>query len=485
MEKVITKEGYIPQSQRKKILLLADDIRSFSGIGTVAKEVVLNTAHRFNWVNLGAAIGHKQIGQRLEVSKDINDYLGIEDANVIIHPSNGYGNPEVIRQLLEVEKPDAIFLITDPRYFVWLFEIESEIRRKIPIVYLNIWDEYPAPMYNKEYYESCDALMGISKQTVNINKLVLGDKAKNKIISYVPHGLNEKQFFPITKDHTEYKEFSKFKNTVFGGKEFEFVTLFNSRNIRRKQIPDTILAYKYFIDQLPIEKASKCALVLKTSKVDDHGTDLPAVIEAFCGDDPKYNIYFADKGMSSIEMNYLYNLANVQIQLTSNEGWGLSLTESLLVGNPFIGNVTGGMQDQMRFENEYGDWFTPDDRIPSNNRGTYKKHAPWAFPVFPTNLSIQGSPPTPYIWDDRCRPEDAAEQLLKAFTLGNKELKKRGLLGREWALGDEAGLTGEKMGQRIINVLDNLFDTWTPRERYELIPVGKKQPKVIPHNLIY
>ena len=123
MKKVITKEGYIPQSQRKKILLLADDIRSFSGIGTVAKEVVLNTAHRFNWVNLGAAIGHKQIGQRLEVSKDVNDYLGIEDANVIIHPSNGYGNPEVIRQLLEVEKPDAIFLITDPRYFVWLFEI--------------------------------------------------------------------------------------------------------------------------------------------------------------------------------------------------------------------------------------------------------------------------------------------------------------------------------------------------------------------------
>ena len=57
---------------------------------------------------------------------------------------------------------------------------ENEIRRKIPIIYLNIWDDYPAPMYNKTYYESCDLLLGISKQTVNINKIVLGDKAKKQ-----------------------------------------------------------------------------------------------------------------------------------------------------------------------------------------------------------------------------------------------------------------------------------------------------------------
>ena len=51
--------------------------------------------------------------------------------------------------------------------------------RKIPIVYLNIWDDYPAPRYNEAFYESCDALlMGISKQTVNINKIVLGEKAE-------------------------------------------------------------------------------------------------------------------------------------------------------------------------------------------------------------------------------------------------------------------------------------------------------------------
>ena len=66
-----------------------------------------------------------------------------------------------------------LILITDPRYFTWVFNMKHEIRKICPITYLNIWDDYPAPMYNKPFYESCDLLMGISKQTVNINKLVL------------------------------------------------------------------------------------------------------------------------------------------------------------------------------------------------------------------------------------------------------------------------------------------------------------------------
>ena len=84
-----------------------------------------------------------------------------------------------------------------------------------PIVYLNIWDDYPAPIYNKAYYESCDLLMGISKQTVNINKLVLGDKAENKIISYVPHGLNHLFHKPIDESYEKYDEFLKFKKDLF------------------------------------------------------------------------------------------------------------------------------------------------------------------------------------------------------------------------------------------------------------------------------
>ena len=477
-------EGYIPQSKRKKILLLCDDLRTHSGIGTIAKEIVLHTCHYYNWVQVGAAIKHPEVGKILDISEETNKLVGLSDAYVHIYPSDGYGNPDLIRNLLNSEKPDAIFIFTDPRYWTWLFRIENEIRKKVPIIYLNIWDDYPAPMYNKTYYESCDLLMGISKQTVNINNLVLGKKAKNKIIEYVPHGLNHKMFYPINKTHQKWSDLQEFKTQLFNGDKYDFTVLYNSRNIRRKQVPDTIWAFKQFVDKLSREQAKKCALILHTHRVDDNGTDLPAVINALCGHDPeKYNFIFSDQKLSADQMNLLYNSTDVQIQLTSNEGWGLSLTEAILCGNPIIANVTGGMQDQMRFEDNKGLWFTPDENIPSNHRGTYKKCGPWAFPVFPTSISIVGSPPTPYIFDDRCEASDAANQLMEVYKLDPERRKAIGLMGREWAIGDEAGFTSEKMGYRMINCIDRLLKTWVPRKKYSLIKIDKPEGSFVPHNL--
>jgi glycosyltransferase involved in cell wall biosynthesis len=473
--------AYLPQKERKKILLICDDIRVHSGVATVAREMVLNTCQHFNWVQVAGAINHPEKGKKLDISQDTNTNTGLTDSSIQIYPVDGYGDANLIRQLIKIEKPDAIFLITDPRYFMWLFQIENEIRRKMPIVYLNIWDDYPAPMYNRPYYEACDALLGISKQTVNINKLVLGDKAKGKLIEYVPHGLNHDIFKPI--DNTD-SEFVEFKKQLFGGREFEFVLFFNSRNIRRKQIPDTLVAYKYFIDSLPEEKAKKCAFVLHTQVVDENGTDLGAVCEFLFDNNPKYNIIFSQHPLPPNQMNYLYNASDVQILLTSNEGWGLSLTEALLTGKMIIANVTGGMQDQMRFVRD-GKWMEVDADFPSNHNGTYKEHGEWALPVYPTNRSIQGSPITPYIWDDRCTSEDAAARIKEAYEMSKEERTQRGLKGREWAIGDEAGFTGEKMGQRIIQNLDTLFSTWKPRKNYELINTKNTEKRVLNHKLVY
>jgi glycosyltransferase involved in cell wall biosynthesis len=473
--------AYIPPQDRKKIMLICDDIRVHSGVATVAKEIVIHTAQHFNWVNLGGAINHPEQGKRLDLSVSTNEATGLTDASVTLYPVHDYGNPDILRQLIAIEKPDAIMLITDPRYFVWLFAMENEIRKSIPITYLNIWDDYPAPMYNLPYYEACDLLMGISKQTVNINKLVLGDKVKNKVISYVPHGLDSNVFKPIDKDNQQLKEFKKL---LFKGKQYDFALLFNSRNIRRKQIPDTLLAYRYFIDSLPIEQAKKCCLVLHTDRVFDHGTDLDAVIELLLNGE-QYNVIFTDAKFDPTNMSLLYNSTDAQILLTSNEGWGLSLTEAMLCGNPIIANVTGGMQDQMRFEFEDGTWIDFDSEFPSNHTGKYKKHGEWAFPVYPTSRSIQGSPPTPYIFDDRCTSEDAAKQIKAIYDLSPEERKAKGLKGREWALSDEAGFTSEYQGKRVIESFDKLFSIWKPREKFELINTNEVKDRVIPHKLLY
>jgi len=474
------KEGYIPKADRKKILLLCDDIRMHSGVATMAREFVVGSSHHYNWFNLGAAVNHPEVGKVMDLSADVNKTAKLEDASVYVQPSNGYGDTSMIRHLIKTQKPDAIFIFTDPRYWIWLFEIEREIRSKIPIVWLNIWDEYPAPMYNKNYYDSVDGLLGISKQTCNINRLVLGDKIKNKVSKYVPHGIDEDTFFPIQEGHKDFEALQEFKSNLFKGKEIDYVVFFNSRNIQRKHPGDTILAFKQFCDIIGEDKAKKVALVMKTEVSSQHGTDLRAIKETFC---PELNVMFATEKLSPAQMNLLYNISDLTVLLSSNEGWGLALTESMMAGTMISANVTGGMQDQMRFENEKGKWIDFDADFPSNHRGTYKKHGEWAIPIWPTNMSMMGSPLTPYIYDDRCMPEDAAKTMLQAYELGREERNKKGLKGREWARSKEAGFTGKMMSNNIIKGIDETIDNFEPRPLYEIKKIENYSQDRITHKL--
>ena len=474
---------YVKREDRKKILLLCDDIRMHSGIATMAREIVIGTSHHFNWLNLGAALHHPEAGQGFDISKEVDRLTGLDDSWVRVLPNNGYGDAMQIRQLITQEQPDAIFIFTDPRYWTWLFEIEREIRNEIPLMYLNIWDDYPAPLYNKPYYESCDLLMAISKQTKNINEIVLGEAAKDKLLKYVPHGINDKHFFPMTSVD-QLETLGQFKKDLFQGKDIEFVAFFNSRNIRRKSPGDVILSYRMFCDLIGEEKAKKCALVMHTQAVDENGTDLYAVREAIC-DDSYVNVFFSQERLDTPQMNLLYNASDVGMLITSNEGWGLSLTETMMAGKMIIANVTGGMQDQMRFVDENGKWidFTPD--FPSNHKGTYKEHGEWAVPVFPSNISLVGSVPTPYIYDDRCAPEDVAKALEEVYDMGKEERTRRGLKAREWVTSDESGMSARQMCENVIDSMDETFEKFVPRTRYDIHKIAERPKKYITHKLTY
>lgn len=477
-----SKTKYIPRDKRKKILLLCDDLRMHSGIATMAREIVIKSAHHFNWFNVGAAVNHPDAGKILDISGDVNKHAKIEDSYVKVMPNNGYGDAQLVRSVIKQENIDGVFIFTDPRYWGWLFEIEREIRSKIPIFYYNIWDDYPAPLYNKSYYESVDVLMAISKQTKNINKLVLGEAAKDKVINYVPHGINPDIFYPITEEHESYDEFLKFRKELFQEKEIEFVVFFNSRNIQRKRPGDVVLAYKVFCDMIGEDKAKKCALVMHTSQSDKHGTDLKAVKDALFAPNST-NVFFSQNKLSPQQMNLLYNVADVTTLISSNEGWGLSLTESMMAGTMIVGNVTGGMQDQMRFVDGDLNWIDFSADFPSNHRGTYKNCGSWVEPVFPSNISLAGSVPTPYIFDDRCDPIDAGKAIFKIYNLKKEERDKRGAAGRNWAMSEEAKFTSQAMADGLVESMNEGMKKFTPRPKYDVFKVEKPLEKLIKHNL--
>lgn len=457
---------------KKKILLLSDDLRMASGIATVSKELVLGTVHKYDWFQVGAAINHPEAGKILDVSEDVQKNYGVADANVKILPWNGYGNPDLIRQLINTEQPDAILHFTDPRYWTWLYDIEHEIRQNVPLLFYAIWDDLPDPMYNRNYYESCDWIGCISRQTYGIISRIgqRNDKPtwiskKDWQVSYVPHGINTDTYKPSDVP-------AEYRKEILGGKDYDFVLYWSNRNIRRKQPSDVIYAFKLFCDKIGKEKADKCVLVMHTQPVDDNGTDLPAVIEAIA---PNCNIIFSEKRRPQTELNWNYNIADCTINIANNEGFGLATAESVMAGTPIIVNVTGGLQDQCGFKVD-GKLLTAEDYVKIGSLHEWRKWegkaepGPWAYPVWSRALALAGSVPTPYIWDDRVDLHDVAEAIEKVYNTPKEERKKNALIGREHFI-KEAGLSHTNMCQTLIDGIESTFENWKPRERFQVFKI--------------
>lgn len=306
------------------------------------------------------------------------------------------------------------------------------------------------------------------------------------IIDYIPHGICSNTYKPLSLENqgeiikvknkdkememTEFEAMLDFRKNLFQGNDYKFSILFNNRNIRRKMPGDIILAYKTFLDGLSEKERDDVVLIMHTAIVDENGTDLAAVKEAIAPDD---TVIFSNAKLDLKQMNFLYNIADVTINMASNEGYGLSTAESLMAGTPIIVNITGGLQDQCGFVDENNKYLDPDihynNKWGSNHDGKYKKHGKWVKPIFPSNRSLVGSPPTPYIFDDRCDWQDAAKAIKYWYDMKPEFRKKYGLMGKKFM--EETGMTAQKMGLRFIDYIDESIKKFTKRKRFNIYEI--------------
>ena len=461
---------------KKKILLLSDDLRLTSGIATVSRDMVIGTCHKYDWVQVGAAINHPEKGKILDLSQDARSITGVQDASIRIYCNDGYGDPFLIRNLMQSEKPDAILHFTDPRFWDWLYAMEHEIRTQIPLIYLNIWDDIPDPYWNKEAYSSCDLLMAISKQTYGINHRVLtrfeGEVKPNRI-TYVPHGIDTGMYYPISEGDSQWFDLQNESKKIRGENENKFVVFWNNRNIHRKHPGDVVLAYNHMCEQIkkndgnPEEDA---ILVMHATPIDHNGTDLTAVVSELC----PYPVMFSDKVIASQGLNVLYNAADVVVNMASNEGFGLGTAEAISTGTPIVVNVTGGLQDQCGFINpKTGKYFTADDYIEVKTLHRKEdwstlQHGEWVKPVWPSNISLQGSVPTPYIFDDRADFREIGNALYEWYKTPKEERIAAGRKGVEFIKNPEVGMSRDNMCQRVVDSIEGCFNSFAPRKRFEL-----------------
>lgn len=281
------------------------------------------------------------------------------------------------------------------------------------------------------------------------------------LLHYVPHGIDQKLFCQLPKDNSNVR---KLKKELFGENKYEFIVGFNSRNSHRKHPSNLILAFKTFCDHLSKEEASKCALLLHTDKICDQGTDLLAVIKAIC---PDYTVVIDDLRRTPDEMVAFYNITDVVANVSSNEGFGLSIAESIMCGTPVIATVTGGLQDQLGLVDSDGKSYTFDLEFGTNVTGKYKKHGNWAKPLWTKIQTLQGSPPTPYIMDDFVDYKDIADAIMYWYLAGPQKREQYGQEGREWACG-EGGINSKNMCDQFIKGMDFTLENFTPPKKFDI-----------------
>ena len=330
--------------------------------------------------------------------------------------------------------------MTDPRFYEWLWEIENEIRANMPMIYYHVWDNFPAPHYNGKFYRSTDEVVCISKVTHEILKTV----APEVNSYYLPHAVNSNVFYKYnTTEKLAAVDSIRQRICVDTATTYKNpnkkIFFWNNRNARRKQSGTLIWWFKEFLDKVGHDKA---CLLMHTEPRDQHGQDLPLIIEHLGVD--KGQVMISNNKVAPEELANMYNAADFTINISDAEGFGLATLESLSCGTPIIVNMTGGLQEQVTDGNR---WF--------------------GFGIKPASKTIIGSLQVPYIYEDRISQKDFNVALTSALELSDKRYKKMAMLGRSHVANN---YNFEEFENSWVSLMDEIIErhgSWETRRGYK------------------
>jgi len=406
-----------------KVLVIADHPMAPSGVGTQTRyfcEALLKTG-KFTIVNLGGAVKHNDYNPQ-SVEGWGQDWR--------IFPVDGYGNPDIVRSVIRTERPDILWFMTDPRFFQWLWDIENEIRSLVPMVYYHVWDNFPAPMFNRGSYLSNDTVVAISKVTNEIVKEVAPEVNRH----YHPHAVESTIFRPLSE-----QDIQDFKKENMSEMKDKFIFFWNNRNARRKQSGSLIWWFNEFLDKIGRDKA---CLIMHTDPKDPHGQDLDHLIRRLNLNEGQ--VYISRAKVEPAQLSMLYNAVDCTINISDAEGFGLATLESLSCGTPIIVNMTGGLQEQITNGSE---WF--------------------GIPIFPTSKAVIGSQQVPYIYEDRISRNQFVSAMVKMYEASPEERKEMGMAGHAHVEEKYNFKSYQKKWVEIMLDVHERCGSWDTRKEYD------------------
>jgi glycosyltransferase involved in cell wall biosynthesis len=292
-----------------KILTISDTPLSPSGVANQTKNMIegLLKTGKYQFVSISGAIKHREY-KPIKTEEWGDDW--------VMYPVDGYGNANIVRDFLRNFKPDVLWFMTDPRFWGWLWAIDNEIRKNVSLVYYHVWDHYPAPHYNKPFYDSNDCIATISKLTDNIVAEVSPDVRR----VHIPHAIDTETFKKLPEE-----EIAQFKKQSFqqSNREFDkdkFILFWNNRNARRKMSGTLIFWFKEFLDKVGHDKAT---FIMHTDPKDPNGQDLKAIVEHLGLTNGQ--VLFSTEKIPGQALARVYNMADCVVNIANAEGWGLCL----------------------------------------------------------------------------------------------------------------------------------------------------------------
>ena len=409
-----------------KVFCLADSPLAPSGVGTQTRYMIegLLQTGKFQFVCFGGAIRHPDY-KPIRTEEYGDDWL--------IYPVDGYGSQEQVRALLKAQKPDIVWIMTDPRFWGWLWEIDNEIRSIAPLVYYHVWDNLPYPTFNRKWYLSNDVIATISKVTDDIVRNV----APEVEVHHLPHAVNDSVFTRI-EDRSIIKNFRKENDIGIdsnGNKRFTF--FWNNRNARRKQSGSLMFWFNDFLDRVGRDKAT---LIMHTEPKDPNGQDLDAIKERLGFDEDQFKL--STNKLSFEQLSVLYNACDCTINISDAEGFGLATLESLATETPIIVNMTGGLQEQVT---NGEDWF--------------------GIGIEPSSRAIIGSQEVPWIYEDRISGADLVNAMVRMYEMSEEERAELGKKGRKHVMDNYSMKKYISSWEKLLEDVHNEHGSWDTMDR--------------------
>lgn len=363
-----------------------------TGVARVTSDIIRNTPGDHTWSILARGGADCQLSEAIGSGHDGSVTAGLLDADT-----------ERAIAWLEHRRPDCLLLIGDPGTFAGIASQRRRVRAVCPVAYYHVWDNTPAPTWNRSMYEMCDTIACASTLTAAVTSQVVGSTGR---VSYVPHGVDLTRFTPREGD-----AFSDARERAWA--------LYVGANQRRKNVTALVRAFA------EADASNDSLLVVRAG---DGAADVEAQA-AYHGISESVRVMGA---VSDRALRALYKAAHVVVNPAYREGFGLTTLEAGACGALRISARTGGLADQI-------------DALPGHS--AVKSH-----------VSYAASGRVAEIREDRIDVSALAEALDVALS-SDDAVDDRGAIR-------DARMTAQDMAQGVARAMRRAASMHTPPKRY-------------------